>query len=418
MPANFKLITADRFIDGTGKQPIEKAAVLVENDVIRAVGPASSVKAPDGAQVEKIDYKGATLLPGLVDCHVHMNGIGDGRPGDELVKLPDEILTLQSARNARAHLYNGVTTLRDCGGKNRTIFHLREAVRMGITPAPRMVVAGRPMAIVGGHLNWFGIAATGRDECIAAVRQLVKEGADFIKITATGGSTGTSIRTKPSFNPDELKAIIDEAHKFGRHTVAHCVSTQGMINVLDAGVDTIVHAIHQEAGGEFKYRPDITERIAKQGVFVNPTLSIVKKNMDNIEAKVDAGTATRAEQASLDESKIAFEAMVNGFQRMRKGGVTIVCGSDTAWLDSPMGRFQQEIEAEVDAGMTPMEAIVSATRDSAKSLWMEDSIGTVETGKKADLVVIKGDPSKNIKNIWSVEDVFLAGHRVDRGNFV
>lgn len=418
MDKKFKLITADRFIDGSDKSVVNKTAVLLENDVIRAVGPASELKAPEGASVEYRDYKDATLLPGLVDCHVHMNGIGDGRSGDELAKLPDEILTLQSARNARAHLYNGVTTLRDCGGKNRTTFHLREAVNMGITVAPRLVIAGRPVAIVGGHLNWFGIAATGKDECVAAVRQLVKEGADCIKITATGGSTRSSIPARPSFNLDELKAIIEEAHKFGRHTVAHCASSQGMVNVLEAGVDTIVHAIHQDPDGKFNYRPDITERIVRQGVFVNPTLSIVGKSKMNLESKVDAGTATPREFEQLEELRISYEAMVNGFQKMREDGVTMVCGSDTAWLDSPMGGFQQELEAQVEAGMTPMEAIISATRDSSRSLWMEDTIGTLEVGKKADLVVVKGDPSKNIEDIWQIDDVFLGGRRVDRDNFV
>ncbi|MBM3945202.1 MAG: amidohydrolase family protein [SAR202 cluster bacterium] len=418
MAAKFTLITGARLIDGTGKKAVEQGAVLVEGDVIRAVGPAAKVKAPQGAQVERLDYKDATVMPGLIDCHVHMNGIGDGRAGDELVTLPDEVLTLQSAKNARAHLYNGVTTIRDCGGKNKTIFHLREAVKMGITPAPRIMATIRPMAIVGGHLSYFGIAATGRDECIAAVRQLVKEGADFIKITATGGSTRTSIRVRPSFNVDELKAIVDEAHKFGRHTVAHCVSSQGMLNVLEAGVDTIVHAIHQEADGEFRYRPDITEKLVKQGVFVNPTLSIVRTHMKNLEKKVDAGTATDAQQASLDELKVSYEAMITGAEKMRKAGVTIVCGSDTAWLDSPMGRFQEELEAEVEMGMTPMEAIVSATRDSSRSLWMEDKVGTLEAGKQADVLVVKGDPAKRINDLWNVQDVFLAGRKVDRGNFV
>ena len=138
-------------------------------------------------------------MPGLVDSHVHLIGIGDGRAGDELVTLPDEVLTVQAAQNVRRHLYSGVTTVRDCGAKNRTTFALRQAVEMGILPSPRLVLAGRPVAIIGGHLSYFGIQATGEDECRAAVRQLIKEGADFIKITATGGSTRTSHPLRPSF---------------------------------------------------------------------------------------------------------------------------------------------------------------------------------------------------------------------------
>ena len=170
---NFTLLKADRLIDGNGGPPLERGAILLKGDRITAVGTEESVVPPEGATVEEITYEGKTLLPGLVDCHVHLNGIGDGRAGDDLATLPDEILTVQSASNARAHLYSGVTTVRDCGAKNRTTFLLRQAVEMGITIAPRLILTGRPMAIVGGHLSYFGIEATGPTECRAAVRQLI-----------------------------------------------------------------------------------------------------------------------------------------------------------------------------------------------------------------------------------------------------
>ena len=222
----FKLIRAARLIDGTGGPPVEQGAILMDGDTISAVGPEESVVPPEGADVVEFTYEDKTILPGLVDCHVHLIGIGDGRAGDELVTLPDEVLTLQAARNARAHLYSGVTTVRDCGAKNRTTLMLRDAVNMGITPAPRLLLAGRPVAIIGGHLSYFGIEATGPTECRAAVRQLVKEGVDFIKITASGGSTRTSIGQRPSFDVDELAAICAEAHKFGKHVAAHCVNSR------------------------------------------------------------------------------------------------------------------------------------------------------------------------------------------------
>ncbi|MBM3935173.1 MAG: amidohydrolase family protein [SAR202 cluster bacterium] len=199
---NFTLIKAARLIDGRGGDVVANGALLVEGAKIRGAGPAASVRAPEGASVATIDYGDRTLLPGLIDAHVHLNGFGDGRSGDDLATLPDGVLTLQSARNARAHLYTGVTTVRDCGAKDQTTFMLRKAVEMGVTPAPRLALTGRPMSIVGGHLHYFGIEATGPDGCRSAVRQLIKEGADFIKITATGGSTATSKIYKPSFNVD------------------------------------------------------------------------------------------------------------------------------------------------------------------------------------------------------------------------
>ena len=292
-PASFKLIKAARLIDGQAGPPLERAAVLIEGDRVRAVGTEEAVAAPEGAAVIEYDYGDKTVMPGLVDCHVHLIGIGDGRMGDDLTLLPDEVLTLQAAANARKHLYSGVTTVRDCGAKHQTTFMLRQAVEMGITPAPRLVLAGRPMAIIGGHLSYFGVEATGDVECRATVRQLIKEGADFIKVTATGGSTRTSVRSRPSFTRDELAAIVDEAHKFGKHVAAHCASSPGVETALDAGVDTLIHAYYIDEDGSSRYRPEITERIVRQGVFVNPTLHQVRELILPLEDKQERGDLTR-----------------------------------------------------------------------------------------------------------------------------
>ena len=281
----YTLVTADRLIDGTGAPPIDRGAVLIKGDAIVAAGPRDTVVPPEGAPVDAHHYPHATVLPGLIDSHVHLIGIGDGRTGDQLVTLPDEILTLQAAENSRRHLHSGVTTVRDCGAKNRTTFLLRQAMDMGIATGPRLLLSGRPMAIVGGHLSYFGIEATGVDECRAAVRRLIKEGADFIKITATGGSTATSHPFVPSFNVDELTAIIQEAHKFGKHAAAHCASSQGMINALDAGIDTIIHAYFKEPDGTWLYRPEISDRIAERGVFVNPTMHQARNRLWRLERK-------------------------------------------------------------------------------------------------------------------------------------
>ena len=416
--ADFKLIKASRLIDGTGGPPVERGAILMEGDRISAVGPEEKIAPPEGAEVVEFSYENSTVLPGLVDCHVHLNGIGDGRAGDDLVTLPDEVLTLQAARNARAHLYSGVTTVRDCGAKNRTTLMLRQAVEMGITPSPRLVLAGRPIAIIGGHLSYFGTQATGTTECRAAVRQLVKEGVDFIKITASGGSTRTSIRQKPSFNIDELTAIRDEAHKFGKHVAAHCVNSQAMEFALEAGVDTLIHAYHDDPNGTPNYRPDITERIANQGVFVNPTLHQHREPLWHLEEKLASEGLTPEEQVQLDNGKRNVEGRWSHVAQMREEGVTIVCGSDSAWSYYKMGRFQGEIDAHVGIGMSPIEAIRSATSDSARSCWIDDTVGTLEAGKQGDVLVVEGDPSQDVSALWNVVDVFLGGKLVDRGNLI
>ena len=411
----FTILKAARLIDTAAEAVQEQAAILLEGNTVRQIGTAETVHAPEGASVQEIDYGNATILPGLVDSHVHLNGIGDGRAGDELVTLPDEVLTVQSAQNARRHLYSGVTTLRDCGAKNSTTFMLRQAVDLGIVPAPRLILAGRPVAIIGGHLSYFGTAATGVDECRAAVRQLIKEGADFIKITATGGSTRTSHPLRPSFNVEELRAICDEAHRFGKHAAAHCASSQGMANSLDAGIDTIIHGVHKDPDGADTYRPDITERIAEQGVFVNPTLG---QGVARIRMLEDMRDLTAEQQAELNAARQTSDARMDHFARMRDAGVVMAAGSDSAWSYYPMGDYQTDIEAHAMAGMSNMEAIVSATRDAARSCCIDSLVGTLDPGKQADVLVVNGNPLDDLADLRQVADVFLAGSRIDRQNLI
>ena len=411
----FTILKAARLIDTAAEAVQEQAAILLEGSTVRQIGTAETVHAPEGASVQEIDYGDATILPGLVDSHVHLNGIGDGRAGDELVTLPDEVLTVQAAQNARRHLYSGVTTLRDCGAKNSTTFMLRQAVDLGIVPAPRLILAGRPVAIIGGHLSYFGTTATGVDECRAAVRQLIKEGADFIKITATGGSTRTSHPLRPSFNVEELRAICEEAHRFGKHAAAHCASSQGMVNSLDAGIDTIIHGVHKDPDGADTYRPDITERIAEQGVFVNPTLG---QGVARVRMLEDMQDLTAEQQAELNAARQTSDARMDHFARMRDAGVVMAAGSDSAWSYYPMGDYQTDIEAHAMAGMSNMEAIVSATRDAARSCCIDSLVGTLDPGKQADVLVVNGNPLEDLADLRQVADVFLAGARIDRQNLI
>lgn len=414
----FRLIKIDRMIDGTGKAIMPKTEILIKGGEIIQVGPQGSLSTPNDAFVEEIDYGNRTALPGLVDCHVHLIGIGDGRAGDELTLLPSEILTVQAAMNAKKHLDSGVTTIRDCGGKHNTTFLLRQSVEMGITEAPRLILAGRPIAIIGGHLGYFGTQATGATEGRAAVRQLVKEGADFIKITATGGSTRTSFPMRPSFTVDELTAICDEAHKFGKHTVAHCTSSEGMLNAIQAGIDTIVHGVHKEPDGTNCYRPEITEQIIERGIYVNPTLNIARVESQRLEAKKDKYGLSSDEQTQLNTIQEEREVRMEHVNQMRESGVTLVCGSDSAWGHYKMGDFQGEIESTVLSGMPPEEAIVSATLNSAKSCHYDDKVGSIEPGKKADMVIVDGNPSKNIEDLRQVVAVIKNGKTIRRNDSI
>ena len=413
---SFKLIKARRVIDSTGGPVIENGAILVQGSKILAVGHENEVVAPEGAPVETLDYGDKTVMPGMVDCHTHHNGFGDGRVGDDVATLPDEVLTLQSARNARASLNSGVTTIRENGPKNYTMFRLRDAINQGITVGPRMVLCGRPVAIIGGHMGYFGSEVTGPVEAAAMTRQLIKEGADYIKITATGGTTRTSFPLLPSFNVDELKAITNEAHKFGKLTATHSASTQGIINSLDADVDMIIHCVFKEPDGSDNYRADVAERIGERGAFVNPTLHVVRSRNWVLQRKQQSEGLSAEEQARLDEGLRNFDARVEDTRRMIDLGLNVITGSDSSWGDYQLGNTVYETECLTFAGYSDIEGVVSVTRDAAKALGVDDIVGTLEPGKEADIIVVDGDPANNINDLWNVDEVFLAGERIDRGS--
>jgi imidazolonepropionase-like amidohydrolase len=419
MPENggFKLITAGRLIDAKGGPPIDNGAVLVQGTSIVAVGRASDVSAPEGADVQAFDYPDKTVMPGMVDCHTHHNGFGDGRMGDELTLLADEILTLQSARNARSSLYSGVTSIRENGPKNYTMFRLRDAINQGITIGPRMVLCGRPVSIIGGHMGYFGSEVTGPNETRAMTRQLIKEGADYIKLTATGGSTRTSFPLKPSFTVEELVAITDEAHKFGKLTATHCVSSQGIENSLDANVDMIIHCVYKDGDGTDIFRQDIADRIGEQGVFVNPTLHVGRSTSWKLEYKKEAEGLTPEEAAQLEAKYRDNEIRLEDSRKMIEMGLKVITGSDSSWGDYQLGNTVYETELLVEAGYSAMKGLQSVTSEAAKALGLDDLVGTLETGKEADLIIVDGDPSQDINALWNVEEVFLAGKIVDRGSF-
>ena len=412
----YTLITADRVIDSTGGPPIDKGAVLIRGSRIVAVGSAAEVRAPDGAPVDVHAYPGGTALPGMVDCHTHHNGFGDGRAGDDLSLLDDELLTLQSARNARASLYSGVTTIRENGPKNVTMFRLRDSINAGLTVGPRMVLCGRPVAIIGGHMGYFGGEVTGATETRALTRQLIKEGADYIKITATGGSTRTSFPLRPAFDLDELQAVTHEAHKFGKLTATHCLSSQGIANSLEADVDMIIHCSFQEADGAHNFREDIVERIGEQGTYVNPTIHVGRARSWDLAGKRDTTGLSPTEKAQLDDTLRGMEVKSDHVRRMIDRGVKVITGSDSSWGDYKLGNTVYEVELLVDAGYTPMQGVLSVTSWAADALGMGDRVGTLEPGKEADVLVVDGDPSADVNDLWNVSDVFFAGQRLERGS--
>jgi len=316
-----------------------------------------------------------------------------------LATLPDEILSINMANNARIHLQSGVTTVRDCGAKNNTAFHLRQAAEMGIAESPRLVLSGRPLAIIGGHLGYFGEEITGEDECRAAVRYLVKQGADFIKVTATGGSTRTSFSLRPSFSQQELNVIAEEAHKFGKHVAAHCHSSEAMKRVLNAGIDTIIHGVFKEVDGTNMYREDIAELMLEKGAYVNPTLGPGLMRALILENKKGNGDFNDLDQEVLDSVYKENEHRLECFNKLINLGIPMSAGSDSAWGGYKMGNYFLDIEGHVKGGQSPVEAIMSATDIAAQSCWIDENLGSIETGKLADILIVREDPTKQIENL-------------------
>ncbi len=414
--SDFTMITAGRVIDARGGAPIERGAVLISGGEIVGVGKAAELSAPNGASVAKYDYPNATAMPGMVDCHTHHNGFGNGMAGDDLSLFSDELLTVQSARNARASLYSGVTTIRENGPKNVTMFRLRDAVNAGLAVGPRMVLCGRPVSIIGGHMGYFGGEVTGPLEARALTRQLIKEGADYIKITATGGTTRSSFPLRPSFDVDELRAVTDEARKFGKLTATHSSSSQGIANSLDAGVDMIIHCYFRDADGENNFREDIAARIGEQGAYVNPTLHVGRSSVWRIAHKRDAQGLTQAEQTSLDGARRNLDVRLDHARRMIDMGLKVITGSDSSWGDYKLGNTVYETELLVQAGYTNMQGVLSVTSWAAAALGVDDEVGTLEPGKAADVLVVDGNPATDINDLWKVADVFFAGRRLERGS--
>ncbi|HEV8226010.1 MAG TPA: amidohydrolase family protein [Methylomirabilota bacterium] len=414
--ARFTLITAARLVDGTGSAPAEQAAVLVENGRVVKQGRAADVRAPEGASVDRKDYGDATILPGLVDAHTHLVAPGDGTLGDDIAKEDDDFLLLQAAKNARTLLHSGVTTLRENGAKGKVAFSLREGVRRQLAPGPRMVICGRPIAITGGHMGYFGSEANGEVAVRAEVRKLLKEGADYIKIVASGGSTRTSDPNRASYTVAELAAMTDEARRHGKLTAAHCTSAQSIQNCLDAGVDMIIHCIFTAPDGTYHFRPDLVERLVAAKAWVNPTLYVMKAGIERQrEAREREGRLTPELETQFETARRALDVRVDAVRQMSEAGVLMTAGSDSPWGWYAPGEFVHEIHMLARAGLSYSEAIVAGTAGAADSIGVGAVAGRLLPGRAADVLVVRGDPTRDITALWNILDVYQSGHRVARG---
>jgi imidazolonepropionase-like amidohydrolase len=403
-------IRVGRLFDGTGAPVIVDAAVLIDGERIVDVGPSATVPTPDGATC--IEFPDRTLLPGLVDCHSHTNLPGDGTTIEEAASEPDEIQLLRSAENARIALAAGITTLRENGAVRRTAFVLREALRRGIVRGPRLSVAGRPITVTGGHCWPLGGEADGVEGVRQAVRHLVKEGADWIKVMATGGGTLNTRPYQASYTLDELRAVVDEGHRANRLVGAHCTGTAGIVNALDAGADMIIHGNFNNPDGSATLDPEIARRIADQGVWLNPTLHVGRARIWRFEQLARERPLSETEAAEFSLQKERYAVRGEHIRGLLDAGVRMAAGSDCGWSYYRFGGFRHEIEALAACGMDAAIALRAGTLDAAAAMGLDREIGSVEVGKLADLLVVDGDPLVDLAALANVEVVFLGGTRL------
>ena len=382
---------------------------------ISAIGPSDEISAPDGSKVTVCDYGNSTILPGLVDGHTHMMAPGDGTHGDITGAEEDDILLMRALKNAKTFLAAGVTTARENGAKNKVAFSLKKGIRSGLSEGPEMIISGRPITITGGHFWYCGSEADGMDGVRQEVRKLVKEGADFIKIMATGGSTSSSDPLRPSYTADEIAVIVEEAHRFGKLTAAHCASMQGIKNSLDAGVDMIIHCVFEDETGMYDFNERLAEQLAAAKAWVNPTLHVVQAGIDHTERiGYNRGWLTKDEQASLDSSKASLETRVDSVNRLIKMGVRMIAGSDSPWGAFPPGEFVKEMIALNKAGLSNNEALVTGLSHAAESIAAGDQAGTLSPGRPGDILIVGGDPTSDLNALWDIKDVYKSGARIER----
>lgn len=344
-----EIYQADFLIDGSGAEPRQNVEIFVADGVIQDVAPAGTRERPADAPV--YTNPGLTVLPGFIDVHVHlMFGSGPRTYDDVVTHDSDELMLLRGARNAYLHLRAGVTTLRDCGARNRVTFNLRQGADAGLFLTPRLQLCGRPLTITGGHFWWCNEEADGVDGVRAATRRLLKEGADVIKIMASGGAADDSWFA--SYSVAEMAAAVDEAHQVGKKTTAHCLAAESIARAVDAGIDQIEHFNFLHPDGSRVFDERVAEKILARGVFMSPTIQTTYRQLERLQER--EGALTPPERALLDEYRYKIETKLDFVRRFYEMGAPIVMGTDAI---QQFGDYALGLELLHRAGLSPMDVI-------------------------------------------------------------
>ncbi len=387
-----------RIIDATGAEPIRDGVLIVEGQRIAAIGARNVVEVPTGDCVETIDARGGTLLPGLIDMHVHI--MGELTVQERLAGYVPQTVAAHTIRVTKALqdvVRSGVTTVREAGFPHHGVFALREAIESGDLCGPRLFLSGRALTATGGHCDWMSIQVDGPDAVRKAVRSETKAGADWIKLMATGGTGTPGERTQDvQLTVAEMAAAVDEAHRRGKKVCAHCSCLAGAQALVEAGVDSIEHGIELD--------DDTVQDMVRQGVWLVPTLKCTA-----IEG--ESGPETGIPDFIREKARSIYRTQMRSFQRALAAGVQIAAGTDAGQPYLLLGRHSLVLELAlmVHLGMTPMAAIESCTRRAAHLLGASEALGTLEEGKLADVILVDGDPLLDIAALDRVQWVMKQG---------
>jgi imidazolonepropionase-like amidohydrolase len=400
------VVHAGRLIADASRPASGPSTITIVDGRVSTVA-AGLQPAPAGARL--IDLSGKTVLPGLIDTHVHLSGDPGGDYRQEAVDS-DEYLTLVGVKNARLTVEAGFTTVRDVGSPPQAGFALRRAAAEGLIPSPRILASGPSISIIGGHgdLSGFrpdvmealsaGNTCTGPLECAARVREASRAGADLIKVPVTGGVLSQQARgLGQHFSDEELKAIVDTAHGLGLKVAAHAHSARGIEAAARSGVDSIEH-------GTFADARAIAAMKAK-GTTLVPTLMAYTGIREGLAKGAFTSVVAEKVRMTLDQVGKAARAA-------RAAGVPVVFGTDSAVY--PHGRNAEEFAQLVDlVGMSPAEAIASATTGAARLIGLESEVGRIAPGYSADLIAVSGDPLQNVRALEKVEFVMVRGRTIE-----
>ena len=390
------LIRDVNLIDGHEGPGRPGHAVVVDGRRIVWIGPAES--APSFPAHAVVDGAGCSLLPGLINSHVHLSA--DAGPDFtrqiESDSLP--LATLKSARLAAATLRTGVTAVRDCGAADGVVIELAKGIEDGLIPGPRVRAAGRVITMTGGHGHFIGREADGVDGVRAATRAELKAGADFIKAMATGGVLTAGVDPGHiGLVQEELAVAAQEAHNAGRRITVHAIGNQGIKNALRAGVDSVEHGIRLD--------DEALDLAVARGTYLVPTLLAVA-------SIVTAGTGAGMPSWVHEKAEREAERHRESFVAAVRSGLRIAAGTDAGTPYNPHTDFVRELELMVRYGLTEAEVIRAATRNAAENMDVLHDTGTVDVGKLADLVLVEGDPTADIGVLERIRMVVKDGRIV------